>query len=204
MGEDGLKILAAVAGEEGMPFVVEVLKPAHIELALTYGADALRIGARNAQSSGLLTEVGQAGVPVIHKRGPGMTYKEWLLAVEFIAVAGCVDIILCERGVNSLDQHVRYMLDVMAVPALHALTHLPVMADPSHGTGVKHLVAPGALAAVAAGADAIIIDVHADPVNALVDGAHALLPEEYTRLTAQIRPILEMQGRRMDGFELVA
>jgi 3-deoxy-7-phosphoheptulonate synthase len=199
-----LKILSAVAGELEMPFVVEVLSPDHIELALTYGADALRIGARNAQSSGLLMEAGRAGVPVIHKRGAGMTYTEWLLAVEYIADAGCVDIILCERGVNTIEREVRYMLDVMAVPALHALTHLPVMVDPSHGTGVKHLVVPGALAAVAAGADAIMVDVHADPVNALVDGAHALLPEEFAQLTAQMRSLLDLQGRRMDGFELVA
>ena len=191
LGRDGLKILAEAGEATGMAVVTEVLDPRDVELVAAH-VDILQIGSRNMQNFTLLHEVGQSGHPVMLKRGMAATCEEWLLAAEHIRAAGNERIILCERGIRTWSQHARNTLDVSVIPAARQLTHLPVIADPSHATGRRDLVIPCARAAVAAGADGLIVETHCQPDRALSDGPQALLPSDFFQLLDQVRRIREV------------
>ena len=188
MGEDGLKLLRAASEETGMPVVTEVMGTRDVDLVARY-ADVLQVGTRNAQNFLLLDEMGRIGKPVLLKRGFAGTYEDWLLAAEYVMAGGNQDVILCERGIRTFETYTRNTLDIAAIPAIHHLSHLPVIADPSHGTGRWHLVAPMATAAIAAGADGLLIEVHPDPDRALSDGAQSLTPENFTKLMDGVRAV---------------
>jgi 3-deoxy-7-phosphoheptulonate synthase len=197
LGEEGLEIMQEVSRVVGLPYCVEVLSAEHIELADRYGAACLRIGTRNASNSALLQALGRQPLPVMIKRGMAATLEEWLMAAEYVAAAGNSDIILCERGIRTFERATRNTLDVSAIPMLKGMTHLPVIGDPSHGSGVKRVVAPLALALIAAGADGVMMDVHPQPEAARVDGAHALLPAEFAELMPQLRQIGAVVGTKV-------
>ncbi|MBN2433205.1 MAG: 3-deoxy-7-phosphoheptulonate synthase [Acidobacteria bacterium] len=186
LGLAGLKILQRAGREMGLPVVTEVLDARDVPWVADY-ADMLQIGARNMQNFSLLKEVGRAGRPVLLKRGMNATLAEWLSCAEYILHYGNPDVVLCERGIRTFETHTRNTLDLSAVPALHQLTHLPVMVDPSHGTGRRELIPAMTLAAVAAGADAVMLEVHHQPDRALSDGDQALLPAEFARLVRRIQ-----------------
>jgi 3-deoxy-7-phosphoheptulonate synthase len=188
LGEEGLKILARVREEYGMRIVTEVLDTDTADLVEEY-ADVMQIGARNMQNFSLLRRMGHARKPVLLKRGMSATLDELLLAAEYIMSEGNYNVILCERGVRTFADHTRNTLDLSLVPAVQSRSHLPIIVDPSHGTGKRHKVTPMARAAIAAGADGIIIEVHNHPERALSDGPQALLPEMFERLVAQVRAI---------------
>ncbi len=188
MEEDGLKLLAKARGETGLPVVTEVINPETVELVAEY-SDILQIGARNAQNFALLKKVGQIRKPVLLKRGMSMTIQEFLMSAEYILAEGNQSVILCERGIRTFETATRNTLDLSAIPVLKGKTHLPVIADPSHGTGNYHYVAPMALAAVAAGADGLIIEVHPDPEHASSDGPQSLKPTKFTALMTRIRQV---------------
>jgi 3-deoxy-7-phosphoheptulonate synthase len=195
LGVAGLRILADVRAETGLPVVTEVLDVADVDVVAEH-ADMLQIGTRNMQNFPLLLAVGAVGKPVMLKRGLTATYEEWLMAAEYIAQRGNLDIVLCERGVRSFEPAVRNMLDVSAIPMVHTLSHLPVIVDPSHAAGRRDLVLPLARAAMAVGADGVMVDVHPEPEKALCDGAQALsggLLDELTVAVATLPPLL---GRR--------
>lgn len=194
LGIEGLKLLRSVAGRLDLPVVTEAMDPRHIDAVVQY-SDGIQIGSRNSQNFPLLTEAGRSGKPVLLKRGMNQTLKELLLAAEYILNAGGGGVILCERGVRSFDTETRHILDIAAVPALHAMTHLPVLVDPSHATGRAELVAPCARAAVAVGAHGIMIEVHHDPCSARSDGRQALLPAEFAQLMERVERLLEVDGR---------
>jgi len=194
LGEEGLKYLRDAADRHGLAVVTEVLDVRDIELVSRY-ADILQIGARNMQNFTLLREVGGARVPVLLKRGISATIDEWLMAAEYVYVAGNHDIVLCERGIRSYDQATRNVLDLAAVPVAQGLTHLPVIVDPSHGTGVRALVAPMSLAAVAGGADGLIVEVHPNPAAAFSDGPQSLTFAMFADLMARISPVASAVGR---------
>jgi 3-deoxy-7-phosphoheptulonate synthase len=194
LGEEGLEILAEARDETGLPVVTEVLAPGDVELVESY-ADVLQIGARNMQNYPLLRRVGSSEKPVLLKRGMAATMEEWLGCAEYILNEGNRDVILCERGVRGFNKVTRNTLDVSAVPVIHQSSHLPVVIDPSHGTGVRSLVAPMALAGVAAGADGVMVEVHPRPEEALSDGAQSLRPPELTELINQIREVANAVGR---------
>ena len=194
LGEEGLKILAEARDETGLPVVTEVLAPGDVELVESY-ADVLQIGARNMQNYPLLRRVGSSEKPVLLKRGMAATMEEWLGCAEYILNEGNQDVILCERGVRGFNKVTRNTLDVSAVPVIHQSSHLPVVIDPSHGTGVRSLVAPMALAGVAAGVDGVMVEVHPRPEEALSDGAQSLRPPELTELMNQIRKVANAVGR---------
>jgi 3-deoxy-7-phosphoheptulonate synthase len=196
LGEEGLKIMAEARRETGLPFVAEVLDARDVELVASY-ADALRIGARNMQNFTLLSEVGKQHKPVILKRGLTATIEEWLLAAEYIAKEGNTAIVLCERGIRTYEPATRFTLDISAIPVLRQLTHLPVIVDPSHAAGRAWAVAPLARAALAAGADGVMIDVHPCPEEALCDGPQALLPHQFEELMAELRQIADTLGRKL-------
>jgi 3-deoxy-7-phosphoheptulonate synthase len=160
-------------------------------------ADIIQIGARNMQNFPLLREAGHVGKPVLLKRGLASTIEEWLLSAEHVVSQGNAQVILCERGIRTFETYTRNTLDLNAIPVVKELTHLPVIVDPSHGTGIRNKVAPMARAAIAAGADGLIIEVHHDPDHALSDGAQSLYPEQYAELVAQIRTIAAVLGRRV-------
>jgi 3-deoxy-7-phosphoheptulonate synthase len=164
----------------------------------------LQIGARNMQNFSLLREAGESGKPVLLKRGLSATIEEWLMAAEYLLVAGNTDVVLCERGIRSFDHATRNLLDIAAVPLLHTLTHLPVIVDPSHGTGVAKLVAPMALAGVAAGADGLLVEVHPDPSSAASDGPQSLTFEQFESLMAQVDVVARALGRRIPSATLAA
>lgn len=187
-GEEGLKILSEVRDRYGLNIVTEAMDEAGVDLVERYG-DCIQIGARNMQNFSLLKYVGQAGKPVLLKRGLSATLDELLLAAEYIMAEGNYDVILCERGIRSFGSHARNTLDLSIVPAIHKITHLPVIVDPSHGTGRNYLVDPLARAGVAVGADGLIIEVHPCPEEALCDGAQALVPQQYLELVEQVRAI---------------
>jgi 3-deoxy-7-phosphoheptulonate synthase len=192
LGVAGLAILAEAREATGLPVVTEVVDAADVPVVAEY-ADMLQVGARNAQNFGLLQALGPIGKPVLLKRGLTSTYEEWLMAAEYIAQRGNLDIVLCERGVRSFEPAIRNMLDVTAVPMVHALSHLPVICDPSHAAGKRELVVPLAKAAMGAGADGIIVDVHPHPEAALCDGPQALFGDELAdlaRAVATIPPLL--------------
>lgn len=203
MGGEALKLLREAADRYRMAVVTEVLDPRDIELVAQH-ADMLQIGARNMQNFSLLREAGQAGKPVLLKRGLSATIEEWLMAAEYLLVAGNSNVVLCERGIRSFDNTTRNLLDITAVPLLHALTHLPVIVDPSHGTGIARLVAPMALAGVAAGADGLLIEVHPDPPAAASDGPQSLTFEDFETLMTQVDVVARALGRQVPAATLVA
>lgn len=189
LGEAGLELLAEAREEFDMPFVAEILDPRDIELVASY-ADILRVGTRNMANFTLLTEVGRQSRPVMLKRGLTATIEEWLNAAEYIYKEGNHEILMVERGIRTFETAARNTLDITAVPLLKNLSHLPVIVDPSHAAGHRHLVAPLARTSVAAGADGFMVDVHPDPELAKVDGAQALLPDEFAELMDSIRRLL--------------
>ena len=203
LGEEGLKLLAQAKQETGLPLVTEVLAPQDVELVVRY-ADILQVGARNMQNFILLDEVGRAGKPVLLKRGMSATIQEWLLAAEYVLAQGNRQVILCERGIRTFETYTRNTMDISAIPIIHRLSHLPVIADPSHGTGKWYLVAPLALAAVAAGADGLMIEVHPTPDYALKDGAQSLTFEHFEQLMGKVAPVAIAIGRRIASIRAVA
>lgn len=191
----GLELLREMSRETGMPTVTEVLEPADVELVASY-ADMLRVGTRNMQNFPLLRECGRSGKPVMLKRGMSATLEEWLMAAEYVAREGSADIVLCERGIRTYEDAYRNTLDVSAVPAAKALTHLPVIVDPSHSSGRRELVGPLARAAVAVGADAVMMDVHPNPSAALCDGPQALTADDINELAKELNAIAEAVGKK--------
>ncbi len=194
--EEGLRLLAEARDRTGLPVVTEAMDAAQLELVVRY-ADMIQIGARNMQNYTLLREAGRARLPVLLKRGVSATIEELLMAAEYILSEGNYQVVLCERGIRGFDGHTRYTLDLSAVPVLKQLSHLPVLVDPSHGTGKWRLVAPMARAAVAAGADGLMVEVHPDPANALSDGPQSLNLDNFAGLMASLRPIAGALGREM-------
>ena len=197
MGERGLEILAECRRDTGLPIIVEVVDVSQVEHVAGV-ADCIRIGTRNAQNFELLKEVGQTHKPVMLKRGLAMTVEEWLQAAEYIAQRGNSEIILCERGIRTFEPSTRNTLDLAGMAVAQAESHLPVIVDPSHAVGLRHLVAPMARAAVAAGADAVMIDVHPDPERALCDGPQALTPAEMLELAGELEAIAAAVGRPLN------
>ena len=193
MGEDGLKLLASARDETGLAIITEVMSPQDMDLVSRY-ADVLQIGARNMQNFSLLDEAGRADKPVMVKRGMSATYEDWLLAAEYVMAGGNEQVILCERGIRTFETFTRNTMDLNAIPAIHRLSHLPVVADPSHGTGRWYLVTPMARAAAAVGADGLIIEVHPNPDEAKSDGAQSLTFENFSLLMDQVRAIRESVG----------
>jgi 3-deoxy-7-phosphoheptulonate synthase len=194
--EKGLELLADARAETGLAVVTEVMAPEHVPLVKGY-ADVLQVGARNMQNYPLLEAVGEAGLPVLLKRGPAATIDEFLLAAEYILKTGNTRVMLCERGIRTFEEHTRFTLPLATVPYLHQTTHLPVVVDPSHGTGKASLVATMARAAVAAGADGLMVEVHPDPENALSDGFQALTPGAFRQMMAECRKVAAALGQKM-------
>lgn len=191
LGEDGLKILEEIRETYGLKIVTEALDEAGVDLVERY-ADVIQIGARSMQNFTLLRRVGKSRLPVLLKRGLSATLDEWLLAAEYIMSEGNYNVILCERGIRTFAQHTRNTLDLSAVPAVRRISHLPVIVDPSHGTGKNYMVTPLARAGVAVGADGLIIEVHDQPDRALCDGAQALTLDQYEQLVSEVRAIHEV------------
>lgn len=188
--EEGLKILAEARELTGLPVITEVMDQRSVELVARY-ADVLQIGARNMQNFFLLREVGQINKPIVLKRGPSATLEEWIMAAEYVVSSGNTQVIMCERGIRTFETYTRNTLDLSAIPALKRLTHLPVIVDPSHGTGKWRLVEPMALAAVAAGCDGLMIEVHQNPAEALSDGPQSLTPQNFAHLMSRLDKFLE-------------
>ncbi|MFH1723541.1 MAG: 3-deoxy-7-phosphoheptulonate synthase [Elusimicrobiota bacterium] len=196
LGHKALRWMKEARAMTGLPFITEALDPRHVRSIAAY-ADIIQIGARNAQNTFLLKEVGKAKKPVMLKRGMAMKIEEWLLAAEYIASQGNQRIILCERGIRSFDSSTRFTLDLTAVPLLKKLTHLPVFVDPSHGVGVRDLIPAMSRAAIAAGADGLIVEVHDSPTEALSDGAQALLPSQFALMVDDLRRVAGALGRSL-------
>jgi 3-deoxy-7-phosphoheptulonate synthase len=196
MGRPGLKLLAKAREETGLLVCTEAMDPEGVGW-VSEVADIVQLGARNMQNYSLLKAAGRAGKPVLLKRGISATLTELLLSAEYILAEGNHDVILCERGVRGFDPATRNILDLTAIPLTHKLSHLPIVADPSHGTGLRDQVIPMARAAVAAGADGIIVEVHPDPTKALSDGAQSLYPQQFAQLMREVRVIAEVVGRRI-------
>jgi 3-deoxy-7-phosphoheptulonate synthase len=194
--EKGLEMLALARDETGLAVVTEVMAPEHVPLVARY-ADVLQVGARNMQNYPLLEAVGECGLPVLLKRGPAATMDEFLLAAEYILKTGNQKVMLCERGIRTFEDHTRFTLPLASVPYLHQTTHLPVVIDPSHGTGKASLVAPMAVASIAAGADGLIVEVHPEPEKAMSDGYQSLTPKAFQQMMAECRAIAQTQSRRM-------
>jgi 3-deoxy-7-phosphoheptulonate synthase len=191
LGEEGLRILADIRDAYGLKIVTEALDEPGVDLVEKYG-DMIQIGARNMQNFSLLRRAGKARLPVLLKRGLSATLDEWLLAAEYIMAEGNYQIVLCERGIRTFAQHTRNTLDLAAIPAVRRISHLPVIVDPSHGTGKNFMVTPLARGGVAVGADGLIIEVHDQPEHALSDGAQALTLEQYEQLVGEVRAIHEV------------
>ncbi len=194
--EEGLRFLAEARKATGLPVVTEVLEPEKVAVVAEY-ADILQIGARNTQNFSLLKEVGQCGKPVLLKRGMATTIKEFLLSAEYVLAGGNPNVILCERGIRTFETATRFTLDLNAVPVIKKLSHLPVVVDPSHGTGHWEYVAPMAKAGLACGADGLIIEVHHRPAEALSDGPQSLKPDKFARLMVELRVLAEALGRTL-------
>jgi 3-deoxy-7-phosphoheptulonate synthase len=194
LGEAGLRILADVRAETGLPVVTEVIEATDVELVASY-ADMLQIGTRNMQNFPLLQAVGASDKPVLLKRGLNATYEEWLMAAEYVAQRGNLNIVLCERGIRTFETGTRNTLDLSAVPMVHSLSHLPVIVDPSHAAGLRALVVPLSRAAMAVGADGVIVDVHPHPEVALCDGPQALVDSDLEALAEAVRTIPPLMGR---------
>lgn len=203
LGETALKLLAEVRAETGLPVVTEVMDTRQVELVAEY-ADVLQIGARNMQNFALLSEVGRVQRPVLLKRGLSATVKELLMAAEYVMAQGNRDVILCERGIRTYETATRNTLDIAAIPVLKAETHLPVLVDPSHAGGRIDLVAPLSFAAIAAGADGLIIEVHPCPEQALSDGDQSLTADQFASLMQRLAPFAEAAGRRLPSAPLHA
>jgi 3-deoxy-7-phosphoheptulonate synthase len=196
MGVDGLKILRAAGDEFNMATVSEVMEIGQIEGMLPY-VDILQVGARNMQNFNLLSALGQIRKPILLKRGMSATIQEWLLASEYIMAGGNYDVILCERGIRTFETYTRNTLDISAIPVIDKLSHLPIIADPSHAVGRRDKVMPLARAIVAAGADGVLIEVHHDPEKAVCDGPQSLYPDQFARLMDELRIIVPAVGRRL-------
>lgn len=194
LGIQGLKILEKAKQETGLPIVTEVLDPRDVSWVAEF-ADILQIGTRNMQNFSLLREVGRSGRPVLLKRGMFSTLEEWLNCAEYILSEGNPDVILCERGIRTFESYTRNTLDLSAVPAIHELTHLPIIIDPTHSTGRLSLIGPMSMAAVAAGADGLIIEVHYKPEEALCDADQALTPKMFTDIMGHIRPLVSFMDQ---------
>jgi 3-deoxy-7-phosphoheptulonate synthase len=197
MGEEGLKILAEVRDTFGLGVITEAIDNESLDLVEKY-ADVIQIGARNMQNFSLLKRAGRARKPVLLKRGMSATLDEFLMAAEYIMSEGNYNVILCERGVRTFTDHTRNTLDLSVVPAVQRLSHLPIVVDPSHGTGRRNKVLPLSRAAVAVGADGILVEVHHDPSRALSDGPQSILPEEFTQLMREARDIAAVLGRTLN------
>lgn len=196
LGEEGLRLLARARDETGLPIVTEVMSPEDVELVEAY-TDVLQIGTRNMQNFPLLKRVGRASKPVLLKRGMSATIYEWLGCAEYILSEGNPDVILCERGIRSFNDVTRNTLDISAVPIIKQVSRLPVIVDPSHGTGIRSLVTPMTKAGVAAGADGALVEVHCDPDHALCDGAQSLRPWEFRALMEELEPLARAVGKRL-------
>jgi 3-deoxy-7-phosphoheptulonate synthase len=196
LGEDGLKLLKEAGDKFGLLVISEVMEISQIPLMESY-VDIYQVGARNMQNFNLLRELGKARKPVMLKRGIAATIEEMLLSAEYIMAGGNYEIILCERGIRTFETYTRNTLDISAIPIVHKLSHLPITADPSHGTGRRDKVSPMARAAVAAGADAVIVEVHHQPDKALSDGAQSLYPEQFAKLMDELRMIAPAVGRKI-------
>jgi 3-deoxy-7-phosphoheptulonate synthase len=194
LGEEGLRLLRAAADRHNLALVSEIMDISQLDLIVKY-SHILQVGARNMQNFTLLRELGKARTPVLLKRGISATIEEWLLSAEYILAGGNMDVMLCERGIRTFESYTRNTLDISAIPVVKQLSHLPVLVDPSHGTGRRDKVAPMARAAVAAGADGLLIEVHCDPDHALSDGAQSLFPAQFDRLMAELRIIAPAIGR---------
>jgi 3-deoxy-7-phosphoheptulonate synthase len=201
LGEDGLHILREAADRNGLLVVSEVMDLTQVPLVAQY-ADILQVGARNMQNFNLLRELGRQRKPVLLKRGISATIEELLLSAEYILAGGNYDVILCERGIRTFETYTRNTMDISAIPVVKKLSHLPIVADPSHGTGRRDMVAPMGRAAVAAGSDGLLVEVHPDPDHALSDGAQSLRFEQFEELMSQLRIIAPAVGRSMSGPRL--
>jgi len=198
MEKEGIEILQQVRLETGLPIVTELTTPRHVEM-FEMVVDVIQIGARNMQNFELLKEVGATKKPVLLKRGLSSTIEELLMSAEYIMSRGNPNVILCERGIRTFETYTRNTMDISAIPALKELSHLPVMVDPSHAAGRRYMVEPLSLAAVAAGADGLLIEVHNDPKNALSDGAQSILPQDFAALMKKCAKVAELLGRSMSG-----
>jgi 3-deoxy-7-phosphoheptulonate synthase len=196
LGEEGLKLMRDAADKNGLLVISEVMDPSQIQIMLPY-VDVFQVGARNMQNYHLLRGLGEVDKPVLLKRGMSGTLEELLLSAEYIMAGGNYKVILCERGIRTFETALRNTLDIAAVPVLKSLSHLPVVVDPSHGTGKRDKVAPMARAAVAAGADGLLIEVHPDPERALSDGVQSLYPDQFAQLMKEIRAIASAVERRI-------
>lgn len=194
LGEEGLKYLRSVADEVGLFVVTELMDPRDLELIQDY-TDIIQIGARNMQNFNLLKEVGKANKPILLKRGMMSTIKEFLMSAEYVLSSGNFNVMLCERGIRTFEEQTRFTLDINAVPLIKQLSHLPIIVDPSHGTGRWSLVPPISQAAIAAGADGLIIEVHQQPEEALSDGVQSLLPKNFAQLMDNLKKISKAVGR---------
>lgn len=194
--EEGLKLLAEAREKTGLPFATEVISPGDVALVAQY-ADMLQIGARNMQNFALLKEVGKTKRPILLKRGMSSTYKELLMSAEYVMSQGNYEVVLCERGIRTFEDYTRNTFDLTAVPALKEMSHLPVIVDPSHGTGIRSLIPPMAKAAVPVGADGLIIEVHPDPEKAFSDGAQSLMPAQFESLMNDLRRYLPLENKHL-------
>lgn len=196
LGEEGLKLMRKAADAFGLKVITEAMDGTQIELIEQY-ADVIQIGARNMQNYNFLRELGKAKKPVMLKRGLSATFEEWLMSAEYILSSGNKQVMLCERGIRTFETATRNTMDISAIPVVHAKSHLPIIADPSHGIGIRDKVIPMARAAVAAGADGIIVEVHHDPDHAKSDGAQSLFPSQFEEMMKQLRSIAEAIGRTL-------
>jgi 3-deoxy-7-phosphoheptulonate synthase len=196
LGEEALTILVEAREETGLPIVTELMDPRHVDAVLEH-ADVIQIGARNMQNFNLLSEVGKADKPVLLKRGPAASIEELLMAAEYVVKEGNARVILCERGITTFERATRYTLDISAIPVLKQETHLPVIVDPSHAAGRRELVLPLARAAVVAGADGIIVEVHPRPEEALCDGPQQIPAADFADFADEIRALAQLMGRRI-------
>lgn len=203
LGKKGLELLAAAREETGLPIVTEALDPEGAHVVAEY-ADCIQIGARSMQNYSLLRAVGRIGKPVLLKRGMAATITDLLLSAEYILASGNDQVILCERGIRSFDQTARNLLDLTAIPIVQRLSHLPIIADPSHGTGLRDKVTPMARAAVAAGADGVMVEVHPNPERALSDGSQSLFPDQFASLVSELRIISKAIGRSLGTLPAAA
>lgn len=202
LGEEGLKLLREAHTISGLPVITEVMEPGTVGLVAEY-ADVLQVGARNCQNYPLLREVGRVNMPVMLKRGSGCTIDEWIMAAEHIMSQGNTQVMMCERGIKTFESYTRNTLDLSSIPIVKRLTHLPVVVDPSHSTGKWYLIKAMSLAAVAAGADGVLIEVHPSPDEALCDGAQSLTLENFADCVDGIRRVAEAVGRRVPARALV-
>ena len=196
MGLDGLKILCEAKEATGLPIVTELMSPEHLDI-FNEKVDLIQIGARNMQNFDLLKQLGQLDRPILLKRGLNATYEEWIMSAEYIMASGNENVILCERGIRTFETYTRNTLDLQSIPVLRKLTHLPVVVDPSHAGGKWWLVEPMAKAAIAAGADGLMVEVHNDPESALCDGAQSLKPQKYDELLREVTQIAKVIGKKI-------